>query len=78
MENDKSYILKISMIENLILKKETFKMNYDYLTFIENIQTPFAIYNNKKIKVILKVDKNISKYFKLKKIFIITKNIKNF
>jgi len=66
MENDKSYILKISMIENLILKKETFKMNYDYLTFTENIQTPFAIYNNKKIKVILKVDKNISKYFKLK------------
>ena len=78
ISENKDYILKISMIEKVILERNTFKTDYKYLDFIEKIQTPFALYGNEKIEVVLKVDKRISKYFKLKKYLLSQKILKTF
>ena len=64
-------MLRISQINSVELQKEQFHHNYDIKEFIKHLQTPFPLYKTQfrehLIKVIVQVNKNQVKYFKLKK-----------
>ena len=64
-------MLRISNIKNISVLEKTFSYNMELLDFIENIQTPFAKYEEdykeKLIKVIVEVDKSKISFFENKK-----------
>ena len=71
---DENYLftmLRIAQIESMVVHKQTFYHDYDIKEFIKHIQTPFSRYTpqfkNHLIKVVLKVEKQKAKFFKLKK-----------
>ena len=60
-------MLRISNIKNIFVLERTFSYNMELLDFVENIQTPFAKYEEdykeKLIKVIVEVDKSKISFF---------------
>ena len=62
-------LLRIGMIRKVEIQKNTFYINPNLERFINNIQTPFAKYSqtNKNVEVFIKVPKQISRYFIMKK-----------
>jgi len=64
-------ILRISLIKKVIIHSKTFYHKPKLLNFINNIQTPFANYKEGKedIEVLIEVNKNIKKYFLMRKFF---------
>jgi len=73
---------RISFIDEVILKDNFFKINKEYLKFLEEVKTPFALFNKKRKKAILKVSKDVVFYFERKEMFpyqkIINKDPNNF
>lgn len=67
----KFIMLRISNIKNISVLEKTFSYNMELLDFIENIQTPFAKYEEdykeKLIKVLIEVDKSKVLFFENKK-----------
>ena len=70
-ERFKFTMLRLSQIESLELLKEQFHHNPDIKDFIKQLQTPFPLYKpnfrEHLIKVLIHVDKDKAKFFKLKK-----------
>ena len=70
-ERYKFTMLRLAQIKSVELKKEQFHNNPDIKEFIKHLQTPFPLYKPQfrmhLIKVIVQVDKEKAKYFKLKK-----------
>lgn len=64
-------MLRLAQIKSVELQKEQFHHNPDIKEFIKHLQTPFPLYKPQfrehLIKVIVEVNKNQVKYFKLKK-----------
>jgi len=62
-------LFRVNLIQNIKALPNTFYPYPALEQFILGIQTPWATFKNKRIdiKVILEVDKGISKYFKMKK-----------
>ncbi len=67
----KFIMLRISNIKNISVLEKTFSYNMELLDFVENIQTPFAKYEEdykeKLIKVLIEVDKSKVLFFENKK-----------
>lgn len=67
----KFIMLRISNIKNISFLEKTFSYNMELLDFVENIQTPFAKYEEdykeKLIKVLIEVDKSKVLFFENKK-----------
>jgi hypothetical protein len=67
----KFIMLRISNIKNIYVLEKTFSYNMELLDFVENIQTPFAKYEEdykeKLIKVLIEVDKSKVLFFENKK-----------
>ena len=70
-ERYKFTMLRLAQIKSVELQKEQFHNNPDIKEFIKHLQTPFPLYKPQfrmhLIKVIVQVDKEKAKYFKLKK-----------
>ena len=73
---DEKYLftmLRIAQIESVELQKQTFYHDYDIKEFIKHIQTPFSTYTpqfkNHLIRIVLRVEKQKARFFKLKKHF---------
>jgi len=64
-------ILRIALIKKVTIHSKTFYHKPKLLNFINNIQTPFANYKEEKkdIEVLIEVNKNIKKYFLMRKFF---------
>lgn len=64
-------MLRLAQIKSVELQKEQFHHNPDIKDFIKYLQTPFPLYKPQfrehLIDVIIHVDKNIAKFFRLKK-----------
>ena len=64
-------MLRISQIKSVELQKEQFHHNHDIKEFIKHLQTPFPLYKPQfrehLIKVLIEVNKDQAKYFRLKK-----------
>lgn len=62
---------RVRFIESIELQKETYTKNDKVMEFIKNIQSPFAAtkLESQKVKVVLKVDKSVRKYFEAKRFF---------
>ncbi|MCT7521130.1 WYL domain-containing protein [Aliarcobacter cryaerophilus] len=70
-ERYKFTMLRLAQIKYVELQKEQFHHNPDIKEFIKHLQTPFPLYKPQfrehLIKVIVQVDKEKAKYFKMKK-----------
>ena len=70
-ERYKFTMLRLAQIKSVELQKEQFHHNPDIKEFIKHLQTPFPLYKPQfrehLIKVIVQVDEEKAKYFKLKK-----------
>ncbi len=70
-ERYKFTMLRLAQIKSVELQKEQFHHNPDIKEFIKYLQTPFPLYKSNfrehLIKVIIHVDKDKAKFFKLKK-----------
>lgn len=69
VDKDEPFILmRISLIEAVELKSDTFYKDNALAYFIDNVQTPWAKFTKKpRIKIVTEVDKSIIKYFEMKK-----------
>ncbi|CAA6805187.1 MAG: Unknown protein [uncultured Sulfurovum sp.] len=67
VSKSKFEFLRISLIEEVLTRKNTFFMHKDISDFIQRIQTPWAVFGRDETTVRLRVDKSIRRYFILKK-----------
>ncbi len=59
--------LRINFIKDIKETSKTFKSSKEVLEFLENFQSLFSRYKVKPFEVILEVDKEVKRYFKVKK-----------
>ena len=65
--SSKFEFLRISLIEEVMPTKKTFFIHKEISSFIERIQTPWAVFGRKETTVRLRVESSIRRYFILKK-----------
>ncbi|NPA03527.1 MAG: WYL domain-containing protein [Epsilonproteobacteria bacterium] len=59
--------LRINFIENIKLHPQTFQVNYKAKEFIENFQSLFSSFDGEYFEVKVRIDKEISRFFRVKK-----------
>ena len=66
-QNSGFKFLRINYIKNVIRKKETFKRDKEVEEFLQNAQSIWSLYNVSPFEVVLEVDKEVKRFFKVKK-----------
>ena len=65
--NDGFKFLRINFIQQVRLLPNQFKKDYRALHFLENFQTLFSAYDHPPFEVIVEVDEEVARYFRVKK-----------